>query len=217
MGPAGNRRSNKKTQPVETRCVPGGRRKLPHSNASHRLSGGHRRQALLGRGFRVPNSPANYEKSFLAPFILATVHPSSILRPPTMKPAERNAALHRRSKQLVKLSTHDDMVTPGASAGMTLAAWQLRLVITSRNLTAEKVKYGYCPVKIWFPDLRSLRRPTRAAAPQERLAAAFRLFASSASMRRHRAHPARDPERPDHFWVNPFGVHFSQIRVPICW
>ena len=24
---------------------------------------------------------------------------------------------------------------------------------------------------------------------------------------------ARDPERTDHFWVNPFGMHFSQIRV----
>ena len=24
---------------------------------------------------------------------------------------------------------------------------------------------------------------------------------------------ARDPERPDHFWVNPFGVHFGHIRV----
>ncbi len=24
---------------------------------------------------------------------------------------------------------------------------------------------------------------------------------------------ARDPERLDHFWVNPFGMHFSQIRA----
>src|SRR5206468_2299483 len=24
---------------------------------------------------------------------------------------------------------------------------------------------------------------------------------------------ARDPERLDHFWVNPFGMHFGQIRV----
>src|SRR3954465_757074 len=24
---------------------------------------------------------------------------------------------------------------------------------------------------------------------------------------------ARDPELNDHFWVNPFGMHFSQIRV----
>src|SRR5207302_3979926 len=24
---------------------------------------------------------------------------------------------------------------------------------------------------------------------------------------------ARDPERLDHFWVNPFGMHFSRIRV----
>ena len=25
--------------------------------------------------------------------------------------------------------------------------------------------------------------------------------------------PLRDPEYKDHFWVNPFGVHFSQIKV----
>jgi hypothetical protein len=24
---------------------------------------------------------------------------------------------------------------------------------------------------------------------------------------------ARDPERPEHFWVNPFGVHFRHIRA----
>ncbi|WP_304352284.1 class II aldolase/adducin family protein [Comamonas testosteroni] len=49
---------------------------------------------------------------------------------------------------------------------------------------------------------------------REQLAIAFRLFA------RHGLHiglaghiTARDPEWSDHFWVNPLGINFSQIRV----
>ena len=49
---------------------------------------------------------------------------------------------------------------------------------------------------------------------KERLAAAFRLFAKFGFDEGVAGHiTARDPERPDHFWVNPFGVHFAQIRV----
>jgi uracil-DNA glycosylase family protein len=39
-------------------------------------------QALLGRDFRVTQSRGRLMKSSLAPFIMATVHPSSILRAP---------------------------------------------------------------------------------------------------------------------------------------
>ncbi len=49
---------------------------------------------------------------------------------------------------------------------------------------------------------------------KERLAASFRLFAKFGFDEGVAGHiTARDPERPDHFWVNPFGMHFSQIRV----
>src|SRR6202041_2894716 len=49
---------------------------------------------------------------------------------------------------------------------------------------------------------------------KERLAAAFRLFSKCGFDEGVAGHiTARDPERLDHFWVNPFGVHFSQIRV----
>lgn len=49
---------------------------------------------------------------------------------------------------------------------------------------------------------------------KQRLAAAFRLFAKFGFDEGVAGHvTARDPERPDHFWVNPFGMHFSQIRV----
>lgn len=49
---------------------------------------------------------------------------------------------------------------------------------------------------------------------KERLAASFRLFAKFGFDEGVAGHiTARDPERMDHFWVNPFGVHFSMIRV----
>jgi len=49
---------------------------------------------------------------------------------------------------------------------------------------------------------------------KERLAASFRLFSRYGFDEGGAGHiTARDPERLDHFWVNPFGMHFSQIRV----
>jgi ribulose-5-phosphate 4-epimerase/fuculose-1-phosphate aldolase len=47
-----------------------------------------------------------------------------------------------------------------------------------------------------------------------RLAAAFRLFSLFGFDEGIAGHiTARDPELTDHFWVNPFGMHFSQIKV----
>src|SRR6478672_6468353 len=49
---------------------------------------------------------------------------------------------------------------------------------------------------------------------KQRLAAAFRLFARFGYDEGVAGHiTARDPEKLDHFWVNPFAMHFSQIRV----
>lgn len=49
---------------------------------------------------------------------------------------------------------------------------------------------------------------------KRRLAASFRLFALYGYDEGPAGHiTARDPEFPDKFWVNPFGVHFSRIRV----
>jgi ribulose-5-phosphate 4-epimerase/fuculose-1-phosphate aldolase len=62
--------------------------------------------------------------------------------------------------------------------------------------------------------------PKFATAAEERLhrkrmlAAAFRLFSRFGFDEGVAGHiTARDPERLDHFWVNPFGMHFSQIRA----
>jgi ribulose-5-phosphate 4-epimerase/fuculose-1-phosphate aldolase len=49
---------------------------------------------------------------------------------------------------------------------------------------------------------------------KQRLAAAFRLFSKFGFDEGVAGHiTARDPEHPDTFWVNPFGVHFSQVCV----
>jgi ribulose-5-phosphate 4-epimerase/fuculose-1-phosphate aldolase len=62
--------------------------------------------------------------------------------------------------------------------------------------------------------------PTFASAAEERLhrkqrlASAFRLFAKFGFSEGVAGHiTARDPEKLDHFWVNPFGMHFAHIRV----
>ncbi len=49
---------------------------------------------------------------------------------------------------------------------------------------------------------------------KQRLAAAFRLFSKFGFNEGVAGHiTARDPERLDHFWVNPFAKHFGQIKV----
>jgi ribulose-5-phosphate 4-epimerase/fuculose-1-phosphate aldolase len=65
-----------------------------------------------------------------------------------------------------------------------------------------------------------LQPPKFATAAEERLhrkrmlAAALRLFSRFGFDEGVAGHiTARDPERLDHFWVNPFGMHFGQIRA----
>lgn len=49
---------------------------------------------------------------------------------------------------------------------------------------------------------------------KHRLAAAFRIFGRLGFDEGVAGHiTARDPEHPEHFWVNPFGMSFKQIRV----
>ena len=49
---------------------------------------------------------------------------------------------------------------------------------------------------------------------KQRLAAAFRLFARYGFDEGVAGHiTARDPENPEHFWVNPFGMYFGHIRA----
>src|SRR4051795_11952142 len=49
---------------------------------------------------------------------------------------------------------------------------------------------------------------------KQRLAAAFRLFGTFGFDEGVAGHiTARDPELLDHFWVNPLGMSFKQVRV----
>ena len=49
---------------------------------------------------------------------------------------------------------------------------------------------------------------------KQRLAAGFRLFSKFGFDEGVAGHiTARDPERVDHFWVNPFGMHFGRIKA----
>src|ERR1700687_1297694 len=49
---------------------------------------------------------------------------------------------------------------------------------------------------------------------KQNLAAAFRLFSKCGFDEGVAGHiTARDPEHSNRFWVNPFAMHFSQIRV----
>ncbi|HEY7930889.1 MAG TPA: class II aldolase/adducin family protein [Acidimicrobiales bacterium] len=49
---------------------------------------------------------------------------------------------------------------------------------------------------------------------KQQLAAAFRLFSKFGFDEGVAGHiTARDPERDDHFWVNPFGMHFGHVRA----
>ncbi len=70
-------------------------------------------------------------------------------------------------------------------------------------------------------NVLQIPKPPTFATPEEerrhrkqRLAAAFRLFARFGFDEGVAGHiTARDPERRDHFWVNPFGMYFGEIRV----
>jgi uracil-DNA glycosylase len=59
-------------------------------------------QALLGRDFRVTQHRGELMKSSLAPFLMATVHPSSILRAPDEE--TRHTEMERFLRDLKKLS-----------------------------------------------------------------------------------------------------------------
>src|SRR5688572_4597881 len=70
-----------------------------------------------------------------------------------------------------------------------------------------------------MPELKIPLPPTFGSVDEERtyrkqrLAAGFRLFSKMGFDEGVAGHiTARDPELLDHFWVNPFGMHFSQIR-----
>ena len=71
------------------------------------------------------------------------------------------------------------------------------------------------PEIVKLPASMAFDSPERGALHRkQRLAAGFRLFSKFGFDEGVAGHiTARDPERLDHFWVNPFGMHFGHIRV----
>jgi ribulose-5-phosphate 4-epimerase/fuculose-1-phosphate aldolase len=73
----------------------------------------------------------------------------------------------------------------------------------------EKVKVAQTPEPPTFASVAEERLHRK-----QRLASAFRLFAKFGFSEGVAGHiTARDPELTDHFWVNPFGMHFAHVRV----
>ncbi|MBM4790636.1 class II aldolase/adducin family protein [Streptomyces sioyaensis] len=72
------------------------------------------------------------------------------------------------------------------------------------------------PEMLDLPDLPASRESVEAerAHRKRQLAIAFRIFARYRFDEGIAGHlTARDPEFPDRFWVNPYAVHFSRIKV----
>jgi ribulose-5-phosphate 4-epimerase/fuculose-1-phosphate aldolase len=102
-----------------------------------------------------------------------------------------------------------DQTDPAADRGATARGAARRAVLTREDLRPvpeDQLIFATPPV---FDDPAAERRHR-----QERLAAAFRLFGRLGFEEGVAGHiTARDPEFPDHFWVNPFGVSFKHVRV----
>lgn len=84
------------------------------------------------------------------------------------------------------------------------------------NATPSGLKLNPHPVRRdWFDEPTTARSVVAERRHRrQRLAGAFRLFARYGFDRGLAGHiTARDPELTDHFWVNPFGLHFSRIKV----
>lgn len=76
----------------------------------------------------------------------------------------------------------------------------------------ERVHGKYVQDYLQPPAFKSFEEERRHN--KQRLAAAFRLFARLGFTEGIAGHITyRDPEFKDHLWVNPYGIHFSQIKV----
>ena len=83
--------------------------------------------------------------------------------------------------------------------------------MTTTEIVTEPLRVADAkpPVYPHFDDVEQERTHRK-----QRLAAAFRVFGKFGFDEGVAGHiTARDPELTDHFWVNPLGVAFSQIKV----
>jgi ribulose-5-phosphate 4-epimerase/fuculose-1-phosphate aldolase len=80
--------------------------------------------------------------------------------------------------------------------------------LTESPLVAEGSRELYLPLPETFETVEQERAHRKA-----KLAATFRMFSRAGLDEGVAGHvTVRDPEHPDTFWVNPFGMHFSMIK-----
>ena len=79
----------------------------------------------------------------------------------------------------------------------------------------DRMKQGaFDPIFRQFPQPQFASLAEERQQRKERLAGGFRIFAALGFSEGVAGHiTARDPEFTDTFWVNPFGMHFGEIRV----
>ena len=95
------------------------------------------------------------------------------------------------SREVIMTTASDDTLTPHDTLAKLVGGGQTRFP---------------APPQLSIVDERLHRK--------QRLAAALRLFSKFGFDEGVAGHiTARDPELTDHFWVNPFGMHFGHIRV----
>jgi uracil-DNA glycosylase len=102
--PRGKRRIHSKPSSMEIRaCMPWLEAELEVVRPEVIiLLGATAAQALLGASFRVTRERGNFVRSNLAPYVMATVHPSSLLR--IEDDAERKDAIRQFVRELRKVA-----------------------------------------------------------------------------------------------------------------
>ena len=85
-----------------------------------------------------------------------------------------------------------------------------KVALTPAGMSLEAAKaYANLPMPPQFDTVAEERLHRK-----QRLAAAFRIFSRFGLDEGAAGHiTVRDPEHPETFWLNPFGVHFSQVKV----
>ena len=79
---------------------------------------------------------------------------------------------------------------------------------TNDTTEADEIEQLFRGVGFYLPKFESVEEERLHR--KQRLAASFRLFGRFGFDEGVAGHiTARDPETLDHFWVNPFGMHFS--------
>jgi ribulose-5-phosphate 4-epimerase/fuculose-1-phosphate aldolase len=86
--------------------------------------------------------------------------------------------------------------------------------MTVQSHCNEKIPSLPCPYALEFTPPSQPTIELERSSRKQRLAASYRIFGRFGFDMGTAGHiTARDPERTDHFWVNPLGIHFTRMCV----